>query len=149
MIYFSGELGSLIRRDSAKFERNLWTFLLKFFYQILMRCYFQLHWNFKLVFSVACREILRFPIVFWFSNTFWEFIIRKCSFFCCNYFNVLYFAFLYNSLSIWSLGFLFFLKSLSLVFIFSKTSPSNHFWEFALTLLVIKGAILSTTIIIF
>ena len=61
----------------------------------------------------------------------------------------MYFAFLYNSLSIWNLDFANLLKSLSLVFIFSKTSPSNQFWVFALTLLVLQDAILSTTILIF
>lgn len=46
-------------------------------------------------------------------------------------FNVFYFAFLYRYLSIWSLDFLNVLKSLSLVFIFFKTSPSWYLvWLF-------------------
>ena len=74
---------------------------------------------------------------------------KNACFFAVINFNVLYFAFLYSSLSIWSLDFLNLLKSLSPVFIFSKTSTSNHLWVFTLTLLVLQGAILSTTILIF
>ena len=74
---------------------------------------------------------------------------KNARFFAVINFNVLYFAFLYSSLSIWSLDFFNLLKSLSLVFICSKISPSNYFWVFALTLLVLQGAILSTTILNF
>ena len=40
------------------------------------------------------------------------------------------FLFLHNSLSIWSLDFLNLLETSSLVFVFSKISPSNHFLVF-------------------
>ena len=59
---------------------------------------------------------------------------KNANFFAVINFNVLHFAFLYSSLSLRSLDFLKLLKSLSPVFIRSKTSPSNHFWGFALTL---------------
>ena len=117
---------------------------------MLMHCYFKLHWKLKLVFSLVCREILRFLIVL----LVFRYILRvyhqkMLVFFALINFNVLYFAFLYNSLSMWSLDFLNLLKNLSLELIFSKTSPSNHFWVFALTHLVLQSAILSTTILIF
>ena len=117
---------------------------------MLMHCYFQLHWNLKLVFSLACWEILRFPIVF----LFFQYILivyhkKTALFYAVINFNVFYIAYLYSSLSIWSLDFLNLLKSLSLVFIFCKTSPSHHFWVLALTLLILQDAILSTTILIF
>ena len=109
---------------------------------MLMRCYFSLHWNLKWVFSVACRKISRFPIVLYFLRVYRQkysyFLLQLILMYCILFF-------LYSSLSIWSLDFLNFLKSLSLVFIFSKTSLSNHFWAFALTLLVLKGTTLSTT----
>ena len=112
-----------------------------------MHCYFKQHWKLKLVFSLVCRQILRFLIVL----LVFRYILRvyhqkMLVFFALINFNVLYFAFLYNSLSMWSLDFLNLLKNLSLELTFSKTSPSNHFWVFALTHLVLQGAILSTTI---
>ena len=51
-------------------------------------------------------------------------------FFIVINFEASYLDFLYNSLSILSLDFLNFWKSLSLAYSFSKTSLSNHFWVF-------------------
>ena len=130
MLYLLGALGSLVKRDSAKFEKkSLNVFAIVFFYQILMRCYFQLHWNLKLVFSVACREISRFPIVLllfqYFLRVYHQkplvFLLQLILMYCTL-------LFLYSSLSVWSLDFLNFLKILSLVFIFFKPFLSNYFW---------------------
>ena len=49
--------------------------------------------------------------------------------------------FLWTFLSIWSLNFLNFLKSLFLRFNFSNTSPLNHLWVFPFTHLLLQGAI--------
>ena len=48
-------------------------------------------------------------------------------------------AFSYYSLSIWSLVFLNAVKSLSCDLSFSSTSPSNQFWVFPLTRLILEG----------
>ena len=51
-------------------------------------------------------------------------------FFVVINFEASYLDFLYNSLSILSLDFLNFWKTLSLAYSFSKTALSNHFWVF-------------------
>ena len=79
------------------------------------------------------------------SQYFEVFSLKKVCFFVAISFNALYFAFLHSSLSMRSLDFLNFWKSLSLEFSFSKTSPSNHFWVFPFTRFVIKEVILSIT----
>ena len=56
-----------------------------------------------------------------------RFSSKQACFFDAISFQVLYFDFLYNLLSIWSSDFLNFLKYLCLSFNFSDTSLSNHF----------------------
>ena len=98
-----------------------------FFSQLLMRCYFQLHWNLKLVFSLACQEILRSLVLLLIFQYILRFYHQWCSFFAAINYSVLHFPFLYSSLSMWSLQFLSVLKSFSLVFIFFWNSPIKPF----------------------
>ena len=150
LLYLLGAIGSLIKRDSAKFEKkSLNIFAIVFLSNVNALL---LSTALKFEISVFCGMPRDFKV----SHSSFGFPIfseslssKNARFFAAINFNVLYFAFLYSSLSIWSLDFLNFLKSLSLVFKFSKTSLSNYFWVFALTLLVLKGARLSTTILIF
>ena len=124
---------SLIRRDSAKFEKKF----MKIF-EIE-----RLSWVKVLLSSVALKlEItvlfgmlrdlrdynnsLSLPIV---SESFSS--KNTCLFDVTN-FEASYLAFLYNSVYVKS-GFFEFLKTLS----FSKTSLSNHFWEFPFTPLIL------------
>ena len=151
MLYLLGALGSLINRDSAKFEKKSLNIFAMVFLSNVNALLLSTALKFEI--SVFCGMLRDFKV----SHSSFGFPIFSESlssknarfFFTVINFNVLYFAFLYSSLSIWSLDFLNFLKSLSLVFIFSKTSLSNHFWVFAVTLLVLKGATLLTTILIF
>ena len=149
-LYLSGGFGSLIKRVSTKFEKKF----LKIFeieqasWVKVLPSSVTLKSQITVLFGIPrdlrdSHNSLGLPVI---SGSF--FLKNACFFVVIN-FEASYLAFLYNSLSILSLDFLNFLKSLSLAFSFSKTPLSNHFWVFPFICLFQWGAILSITVIIF
>ena len=91
MLYLLGALGSLIRRNSTKFEKKYFAIVRLSNVNILI---LSNALKFEISVFLACREFLRFPIILLvFQYMLRVYHQKMLRFFAVINFNVLYFAF--------------------------------------------------------